>query len=65
MNTYLFLLICTPFISSQVNILNPLDLAETFRQQTNGSKHNHNIDIDFRLGNFGEIPYGKTLVFLS
>jgi hypothetical protein len=42
---------------TQVTILGPGDLVELMKQtQSNAS---------YKIGNFGEIPYGKTIVYIS
>jgi hypothetical protein len=47
----------------QLSIVNPFDLHELFKQKlTGGCNITLTIDIDYRLGNFGEVPYGKTIV---
>lgn len=61
--TILFAQILMAF--GQVNILGPSELVETMKQTgSNGSKRDfiNLLDIEYRLGNFGQIPYGKTVV---
>jgi hypothetical protein len=41
---------------TQVSILGPSDLVEIMKQTQ--------INASYKIGNFGEIPYGKTIVYI-
>ena len=62
---FLIILLISSNILCQVTISNPHDLVQIFKQKHDGSKILYNQDIGFKLGNFGEIPVGKTLVKYS